>query len=183
MKNKNLPLIVGIALPIVFIIIISVVIFLPSFFIKPQYNFIYALDNNYYAYNQSYKNTFGVENGKIVSVPISAPLNLPRREVVNYLGDYPKIYLYNVKNGTSHEIGFAEAEKLSLDAGPSSPDGYSISYEYGNYGFFDLIGGNNNSNGYFIYKGNAKKRLLGFVDDNSRYYGSNSNFKIIGWIK
>ena len=39
-KLKNIPLLIGIALPIIFIFAISVIIFTPSLFIKPQYNFL-----------------------------------------------------------------------------------------------------------------------------------------------
>ena len=181
MKNKHIPLIIGISLPIVFIIIISAVIFIPSLSIKPQYNFIYTNGNNQYQYNQIYSNTYSVENNHLVLHPQSIQIeqkNNPNIKVI----DAPTIYLYDVKNNTSHQITFDEAKNYTLDPGPSSPDGYTVKYEYSNNGIFDLFGGSqNNGNGFFIEKDNGKKALTGMTDNNRySYYG---DFKLISWIK
>jgi hypothetical protein len=177
MNTKNLPLIVGIALPILFILIISALVFLPSLSIKPQYNFLYTNQDDYYSYGQGYKNTYKVENGKIALEPLPVP---PKGELISYKSDSPKIYFYDFKNNSSHEITWKDALKLNLDPGPSSPDGYNVSYYYGNDGIFELFGSGNNSRGYFVSKGSAKKKLSGLLADNYSYQG---NFKFIGWVK
>ena len=175
MKTKNLPLIVGIAMPVVFILIISLVVFTPSLFVKPQHNFIYTASDNYPAYGYDrYKNTYKIENNHLTLVPVILNTN----ETVH--GDMPTLYMYDVKTDTTHLLSFDEAKKLSLDPGPSSPDGYTVSYKYGNNGIFNLFGSNGNDSGYFISKDKGSKRLKGLTD--TRYYGSN-NFQIIGWIK
>lgn len=186
MKTNNLPLIVGISLPLVFIVIISVVVFLPSFFVKPQYDFVYTtIDQSYdyYGYDQGYKNTYGVENGKIVLEPVPVRLDLSlKRELVVYKGEKPPLYRYDVKTNTSHEISLKEAQSLSLDPGPSSPDGYTVSFENRDDGIFEIFGSNSSNSGLFISKGNAKKRLDGLVNNN-QYYWYQGNFELIGWIK
>jgi hypothetical protein len=186
MKTNNLPIFVGIALPLVFIVIISVVVFLPSFFVKPQHDFVYTTSDQsygYYDYDQGYKNTYRVENGKIVLEPVQVRIDPSlKKDSIVYKGDMPPLYRYEVKTNTSREISFKDAENLSLDLGPSSPDGYSVGYEYGNDGIFEIFGSNSNSDGLFISKGNAKKRLNGLVN-NDGYYWYRGNFKLIGWIK
>lgn len=170
MNNKNLPLIIGVALPIVFIVIIAIVIFAPSYFMKPAYNFIYTFDSNYYPYNKSY---YKVENGKII------PETFTDKEKVDSSKNVPTLYRYDISKDASYVISYEEAKKLNLDPGPTSPDGYTVAYEYNHDGIFEIFGSNNNSRGYFIEKGNGKKRLSGFTNNNY-YYG---NFKFIGWIK
>lgn len=188
MKTNNLPLIVGISLPLVFIVIISIVVFLPSFFVKPQHDFIYTDSDpyqnyGYYGYDQGYKNTYGVENGKIILEPVPVKIDPSlKKEFIVYKGEMPTLYRYDVKTNTSHEISLKEAQSLSLDPGPSSPDGYTVSFENRNDGIFEIFGSNNSTSGLFISKGNAKKRLDGLVYNN-QYYWYQGNFKLIGWIK
>ncbi len=178
MKSKHLPLIIGVALPVLFIIIISLVIFTPSLSVKPQHNFIYTTENPaYYSYNETYKNTYRVEGEKIVQVPIVYPAENPRLQDVK---DAATLYLYDVKANTSHQITLEEAAKYVVDPGPSSPDGYSVEYTYGHDGIFEIFGSNNSNDGYFISNGKGKKRLGGIT--NYRYYGS-GNFRLIAWIK
>jgi|SRR3989344_6461762 len=174
--TKNIPLLVGIALPIVFIFIISIIIFTPSLFIKPQYNFLYSNDDYYYNYNQRYSNTYIVENNHVLLSP------LPTTTGIKYQSDNPPLFLYDVKTDSTHQIDWSEAKNLLIDAGPSSPDGYIVKYQYSNDGIFELFGSNGNQNGYVISKGNGSKKLNGLNSNGYSYYNS-GNFKFIGWIK
>lgn len=177
MNKQKLPLIIAIALPIIFIVIISVVIFLPSVFVKPAHDFIYTTEGSSYGY-PNYRTTYSIKNDRIVSdVVILTKQQLENNNIQNA----PVLYRYDVVNDTSHEITFEEAQKLSLDPGPSSPDGYTVSYEYGHDGIFELFGSNNNNNGYFIGKGNGKKKLSNVGGPNERWY--QGRFSIIGWVK
>ena len=88
--TKNIPLLIGITLPIIFILIISVVIFTPSLFIKPQYNFLYSNNDSYY-YDYRYSNTYTVENNRLSLSP------LPATSGVTYKDGNPPLYLYDVK--------------------------------------------------------------------------------------
>ncbi len=190
--KKNLPLIVGIAVPAVFVIILALVIYIPSLYVNPQYNFLYSSENNYYSYpyNLGYKNYYKVgKDGKIALEPTPYPgygivKNLPvpaDLEKYSYKGDAPPLYLYNIINGSSKEISLEDAQKYSLDPGPTSPDGYNINYDYNYGGIFDLMGGGGNNSGYYISKGTGKKKLNIFNStQNGGYY---MNFNFIGWIK
>jgi hypothetical protein len=176
MKKQHLPLIVGIALPIVFIIIMALVIYLPNISITPAYNFIYSDESGYdYGYSQ-YQWSYSVQNKKIV-----VSENIIKNSNIAYKADYPKLYLYDVHNNTSHEISIDEASKYAVDPGPSSPDGYTIKYEYSNNGIFDLFGSSYGDSGYYIEHENGKKRLAG-VQSTDRY-SSPYYFKLIGWVQ
>lgn len=175
-NSKHLPLIIAIALPLVFILVISIIIFTPSLFIKPQHNFLYTTDNSYYSYDQGFKNTYAVKNSHIVTDPLPIPAN----STYQPQKDSPAIYLYDVQSDSSHEVTFTAAQNYLLDPGPSSPDGYTVSYQYGHDGIFEIFGSNGNNSNYVISKGNGKKKLSGITND--RYYGQ-GGFKLIGWVK
>lgn len=174
--TKNIPLLVGITLPIVFILVISIIIFTPSLFIKPQYNFVYSnIDSYYYDYSSRYSHTYIVENNRISLSP------LPITEGVTYKGDKPPLYLYDVKSNSTHQIDWSDAINLNIDPGPSSPDGYIVKYQYSNGGIFELFGSNGNPSGYVISKGNGSKKLNGLYSTSYSY--NSGNFKFIGWLK
>lgn len=179
MNNKNLPIIIGIALPIVFIIAIFFVISVPKNNTTTQYNFIYSYENRD-PYYREYKNTYEIENGKIT--PKALP-EIKKDGYYNYNNarDYPIIYIYDVKTDTSREISLSDAQKYEMVTGPSSPDGYNVSYEYGNYGLFDeiLLGGNRRNSGYYIKRDSFEKKVN--ITNSAGYYSG--NFRIIGWIK
>ncbi len=175
MKTKNLPLIIGIALPILFIIVISVVIFVPSLYVKPAHDFIYTTTDRY-VYNQLPTYAYAVQSGKIALDPIQRSPSTNQN--ITYTTDMPTLYRYDTKNNTIHTITFEEAKAFMLDAGPSSPDGYIVGYEYNHDGIFELFGSGNDNRGYYISKGNAKKKLPGITSD---IYSN--NLKLIGWIK
>ncbi len=176
MKIKNLPLVVGIALPVFFILIISIVIFVPNWFIKPQYDFLYSNANSYYN-NQLYTNTYAVQNNFLVL----SPLPVAKGYVASNTAINPPLFIYNVKDNSTHQVDFNDVKNIVVDPGPSSPDGYIVKYQYSNEGIFALFGSNSNQNGYVIAKGNASKSLDGLNVSGSDYYSN--NFKFLGWIK
>lgn len=173
MKTNNLPLIVGIALPFIFILIVLAAAYIPSLSVDPQHDFMYTQQEYSYSSQTRYKNTYKVEGGRIATEPLKNLI-----EGFEY-SEFPDIYLYDVENDTSRKISFEEAKDYALQAGPSSPDGYVVSYEYGHNGIFEIFGSNDSDRGYFISKDNKKKRLHNLSREIT-YYG---DFKVIGWVK
>lgn len=172
--KKNLPLIIGIVLPIIFIVLISVVVLLPNKFIDPQYNFIYQDVDRY---SNFYQNNYSVSNGKIVSV--ANPRLTPEIIKDPYLPTHPPLYFYDVEKEISTEITFEEALKYDLSGGSISPDGYTIETSYNNNGIFDIFGSNNSGVMFvMVDKNGAKKKINGIKNQN--YY---QEINIIGWIK
>jgi hypothetical protein len=184
MIKKHLPLIVAIALPIIFIGILAVAILLPSMKINPQHDFVYtdARERNEYPYKViQYKNDYVLKEGKVTLRPLNSKYDditgLMKQDIE--LRDAPKLYYYSVTENTSREISLEDAQKLILVAGPSSPDGYNVKYEYNNDGIFELFGGSRDS-GYVITKGAGRKNLSG-MDTIENYYGG-EEFLLIGWV-
>ncbi len=175
MNMKNLPLMVGIALPLLLIGGISLVIFGPSLSVKPVHDFIYTSDDDYYSYARDYQNSYRVVGGRITLEAVQPQLGYTPAKTA------PPLYLYDVQTDTAHQITFEDALRYTLDPGPSSPDGYSITYQYGHDGIFELFGSSNEDNGYVISKGNGAKRLPG-ITGNGRY-SYDGRFKLIGWIQ
>ena len=163
-------------------IIISFIIYVPSLSVNPQYNFVYVTENtDYYGYNNAYKNTYEVDaSGHLVLVP--TPLNRnPYPEKPMYKADAPDLFIYDVKANTARQVTLEEMKDIILTRGPSSPDGYTVTYTYNNDGIFELFGGGGRDDGYVISKGKGTKRLTG-LNNNDRY-SYNRGFKLVGWIK
>ncbi len=184
MNTKHIPLLVAIALPILFIIILAVTLFVPSSKINPEFNFLYIDSSEQWktSFNTfRYENTYEVENNKIVKKTIiySKSENLMYEDKIEKK-DSPSLYLYDVEENTSKIITFEDAQDLDLEQGPSSPDGYTVKFEYNSDGIFELFGSNNDA-GYYITKGSGKKILSG-IGSSADYYGQN-DIKLIGWIK
>ena len=175
--KKNITLLIAIAMPIIFIVIISIVVFVPPLFLKPQYNFLYTTNNDYYDYNGRYKNSYSIKDNKLVSIPVTVVSG------VSYKEEQMPLYIYDVKSNTTKQVSFDEVGEYVIDSGPSSPDGYIVKYDYnyGDYGIFGLFGSGRRSNGYVIAKNDNQKQLTGLTSDGySNYY---YQFKFIGWIK
>ncbi len=175
MRN-NIPLLVGIALPIIIIVAVAAFIFLPSISIKPAHDFLYTNERDQYNYNVIFKNDYDVVDKKLVLKPRTLPTIEPTYPRV--IEDAPRLYRYEVKTNTAHEIPFKDAALLSLVPGPSSPDGYTVEYRYGHDGIFELFGSNNSNRGYFMTKGGAGKRLK--LNDTNYY---SDEIKLVGWIQ
>jgi hypothetical protein len=173
MNPRYIPLIIAIALPLVFLIALTIAIYLPKAGIKPQYDFIYTSESP--AWN-SITYRYDINNGKIA----------PQIEIPDDVADlgeyseptYPTLYRYNVADDTAKVITLEEAQQLRLEAGPSSPDGYTVTYNYGHNGIFELFGSSNSNSGYFITKGAAQKKLPGIVSTD--YW--RGAIEVEGWV-
>lgn len=167
MKN-NLPLIIGIALPVIFVAIIAAIVYLPTAAVNPGHNFLY-ITNDY----GPYKNDYSVKDNKIVLEPTNI-----RDDIYTKFDNAPKLYLYDFDKNSSYEISVEEAQKYEVEKGPSSPDGYSIVRNNSHAGIFEIFGSYDNNNGYFVVSPDgARKNLSGI--SGGYYY----NLQVIAWIK
>lgn len=180
MNKEKLPIIVGLALPIFFIVFVAVWISFRTSSVQPEHSFIYAIsdETSPAKYGVLFENNYAVENGKIILKPVT----FSKDEILNYdMCEAMDLYFYDVKNNVNRKIPLDEAQKYVIDNSNSSVDGYSVAYEYGNSGIFEIFGNNNENSGYFITKidGGAKKKLNISLGNN--YW--NNDFRFIGWIK
>jgi hypothetical protein len=175
----HLPLVIGAALPIVFIVLILGLSYYSVSTVKPTYNFLYTVGGYPYYYGHAYKNLYEIVNGRVVVVP-NPNFETATRNNTTAVEDAPKLYLYDIHRNAAREISYSEASAMNLTPGPgASPDGYSVEYRYSSEGIFGLFGssGENNS-GYFIRKGDSAKRLTGLSAGRLNY---SNNLTVIGW--
>ncbi len=175
MNKQHIPIIIGIALPVIFIIAISIYIFTARASIQPEHDFVYAMRShqNYSGYYvESVPNQYVVEDDTLT---LKKAVLRPDANATTY---DPDLFIYDVEKDISRKISFEEAAKLSLDAGPSSLDGYVVRYEYGHNGIFEIFGSDDSSRGYVISKGNGEKKIA--IPTADRW---SDDMMFIGWIK
>lgn len=108
--KKNIPLILGLSIPVLMILFVAGSIYLPGLFAQPEFDFLYATGDDY-RYNRYYS----VQNG-----------NLIRHEVTYPARAEPRLYLHDISKNESKEISFSEAQELTLNPDLKSPDGFEI---------------------------------------------------------
>jgi hypothetical protein len=184
--RKNFILLLAFLLPILLIILVAVVTYLPSLLVSTNYNFIYSTcyDNvNYYNNcNRNIQNHFYIENGRVLESNISQTQDFDKNGVLDYkerLND--RIFLHDTVKNESREISLEEAQKLNLSELLTSPDGVTVSSSYERSGppFF-LFGGGYSSYGYYITKGKGRTKI-NLINSADQYYYQN-NFKFLGWV-
>src|SRR3990167_7408846 len=161
--KEKLPLAVGIGLPLLLIVFVAVFAYLPSLFVQPKYNFVYATGNLY-----DYE--IRVINGKLSLNP-QTYRNISGTQYQYSLRE-PSLFLYNVLEEKSTEVTLSQAQTYNLDPSSKSPDGFTVgSADSDGVSFFPFFyGGRYDRGQYLTGKGLSQK-----VTDNY-------DFKFIGWI-
>lgn len=164
-SSKNIPLILGISIPILMVIFIAASIYLPGIFIKPKYNFLYESSN-------SYQKEYTVQDQKLNK--ISNSYNLSNNPSIQPA----KLYVYDLEDKKSTEISFDQGRKYKLTSDPVSPDKFEIVRGTSSGGFFPFFfytGSDYNS--YYIKGYNVSQKLNLVI--NGSYYDS---YHFLGWI-
>jgi hypothetical protein len=180
MNKEKISVVIGLLLPVIFIIFVAIFISVRTSSVQPQFSFIYAAssETSPQKYGVVFENNYVVTNGKITLKPISRSKDILDNYDVRKAMD---LYLYDMKTETNQKITIEEAQKYVVSDDNISPDGYRVSYEYGNGGIFEMFGGNGSNYGYFVTKvdSGAKKKLNVATGEN--YW--NNEFNVIGWVK
>lgn len=190
MKNfikKNYLLVLAFALPILLIVIVALSTYLPSLFVKTNYNFIYSTcsyNNNYYQYNcNNYlKSHYSVVDGKLSVKDIDPEQDSDKNGIPDVKDPYTdRIFLHDTLKNESREISLKEAQALTLNELITSPDGLTISSRYDRMSNdLFIFGGGYSSYGYYLTKGKSRSKI-NLINNNDRYYYQN-NFQFIGWV-
>lgn len=207
---SNLPLVVGIALPVVFIMVLAVIASSAPSFIKPEHDFIYSTGNasdyisdasnlnsdesNGYGNNydsQDYQNFYEVEDGHIKLTKVQS--NDTKEKIPNpELSPTPinKPNLTQVPESASlylYDVDSDTSRLLTLEEAQKynlNPGPYSADGYTVSYLYSNdaVFGlfGSKNEQGYFISKGKWQKKINVTTGDDYWGYG---NFQIIGWLK
>ncbi len=180
-KKSNIVLWVGLAIPVVALIVVAILAYMPSNLVA-KYDFLYY-SRNYSTYCGGIEvNTYKVKDQKVLAVTKSdLPTDLPKNSsCYNIDSDLPKIYRYNVTTNERTQISLADAQKLGIDNSPVSPDNISIQRgDYYNNGIFELFGGNNHNYNTWYFK-NDKDELRKI--DLGTTVTDSYNFVFIGWV-
>ena len=160
--KENLTLILGVAIPIIMIVLVVLSIFLPTVFTKPKYDFIYATggDSRY-----SCKEKYLVSNGTLIKKEGEEDKKL-------------KLYLFYTKKNKSSEIYFQETRMLNIDPNIKSADGFEVVQGSQGNGVFLFFFSTTDQKTYYI-KGNHLSKKLNLELNGS----SSKNFCFLGWIK
>ena len=169
MQKKNLPLIIGVLIPVVMILFIAGSIYLPRAAMRPKYNFLYATNG--------YENAYVIKDGRLAEwqAPTStqdAYYPPPKPLAVSQL------YLYDVKKDKSLALSFEEAKNFHLDPNPISPDGYEVSRGQGGGGFFPFFYDGGDYSSWYLKGQNTWKKLA--IRTNEPYY---YDVRFLGWVE
>jgi hypothetical protein len=190
--RENLPVIIAIGLPVLLVLCIALLTWLPSFGPKPGYDFLFIKDTSRSYYEQSscvvYSNYYEVKDGYLTKKPYITTV-FDKREVSEPCYGYaqikqkdsPDLFVYNTKEDVVFQITFEEASKFKTRGESISPDGFKVSKRMLNRGVFELFGGGNNE-GVFISKKNFYIKTSISEGDNGTYSYYNDDFKFITWI-
>jgi len=159
------------ALPIVLIVVVAGVVYLPRLWAQPaQYDFVYTRDMSSEPPAPGMRcSRAWVENGSLVKWEGYNSDGKNDTSCENIL------YRYDAATGQSRRISFDEASTLKYQASVRSEDGYEVKWVFGNSGPF---GGSSEPAMYLSGQGTSKKLQLTGIDPNSVY-----NFQFIGWIE
>ena len=189
MKNfikENLVLVIGLALPVLLIVLFFVATVIPkSMGTPPQYEMLFTTTKYNYQNKPEYVIDFNVKNQQLM-------VNSKKNDEKNYNNATKILMAYDGKTETVREIKIdaskltegnevllEETKNLSIDTGVISPDGYTL--EGPNYGGNGLVGGlfggGYRNTGYRLKKGGVGYKVPNMQPD---YYYSQLQF--IGWI-
>lgn len=163
--KKNLSLIIALSLPILMVIAVAISIYVSKKSINPRYDFLYTVKGGY---DKPYFN-IGVSNNRVTKS--AAPQDPYWKD---QLPEDPSLYIYDVKNNTNKQISYDEATKLRIDAGPQSPDGYTVDRGGSNSVIFYS---SSNYNQFYI-KNNSAAKAIDLGLDTASYY----DYRFVGWI-
>ena len=179
--KKNAPLIIGLAIPVFMIILISLVVYVPSAMLKPVHSFIYATNDRNYGYGDRYS----VVNGKLVKEFIPYPENDGSQIDPQFKPTFPtvRLFVYDPIQNKSREVSFDDARQFTINENIESPDGFVFVGQntYYNDGIFGLFGSSRDRNTTYMKKGNVSKKINLITGSAEPYYYDN-NIRFIGWI-
>lgn len=172
MKKNNIPLILGMLIPVFMIIFVAVSIYLPALFTQPKYDFLYAAGGDYYLLN-----SYAVQNSKLIKNEVNYPANylnssgLPKAE--------PKLYVYDMAKNVSREVSFEEAQRLKLNSENISPDGFEVVSGTEDFSIFSIFFSRGDFYGAKYIRGHGISKRLNLHKENDYWY---HNIRFIGWL-
>jgi hypothetical protein len=183
--KQNIVILIAFSLPILLIIGVALSIYIPSLFLSTKYNFVYIIcaENNY-RYNNCnnyIQKRYSVVNNRIVINNIDPTLDSDNNTIPDINENYTtRIILHDTEKNESREIAFEEAQTLTLNNFEKSPDGVAVTGNWSGGGDFFIFGGSSSTYGYYLTRGEIKKKLNLIYSSDQYYY--RDSFQFIGWV-
>ena len=164
--KNNIPLILGLSIPVLMILFVAASIYLPGLFIQPKFNFLYATGEDSY-----YNDYYSVENGRLIKHEIGYPK-------YSTSPTEPRLYIHDVAKNESKEVSFNEAQKFALNPSSQSPDGFEIECGSRTYGMFLIFIDSGGDCSTRFIKGHNTSKKLNIQLPGNYYY----RFQFLGWV-
>lgn len=181
---STISLAVGLAIPIVMVLLIAAAVLLPGRSVHPTTNFVYAV-GQYPSYTTregttSTDHTLTVKNGTLTETKTT--YTIPNTQYNNYpptKDSTPRFFIHDTAQDTNKEISIEEVQKLKLSTEQKSPDGFSISFGQQSYGVFPFFGGGDNRNDHAYLSNDYASKEVSLISDISidRY-----SLQLVGWV-
>jgi len=194
--KENLPIVIGLAIPVVMVLVIAGVIYGESAFSSipaPTQNFVYALGDSVvgasvYGYapsvpsNPCTKEYYRVASGTLKKYPIDLK-DIDTQYCKDVLADQkePLFFLHDVNSNTSTRLTYEEASALTLDNTPKSKDGYEYTQNInrGDIGILGVFGGGNYDYNARYLKNDSRYEKMNLQIPTETYYGPDV---FLGWV-
>jgi len=173
-------------LPVALIVVVTLSTYIPSKFLKTDYDFIYSTCTdgvNSYSYrcDNYLQKRYSVSEGNLVVNDIDPKQDSDNDGIMDINENYTaRIFLHDTKKNESREITQEDAQKLSLNSLLTSPDGVTVSSGYSGGSDVVFLFDGRSSYNYYLTKGRSKSKL-NLINSNGRYY-YRDNFQFIGWV-
>jgi hypothetical protein len=194
--KENLPIVIGLAIPVVMVVVIAGIIYGERMFSSvpaPKTNFVYALGdtvvgNSPYGYAVSMpSNPCAAEYYRVASGTIKRYPTDPKGRDPLYCKDVlaeqkePMFFLHDVTTNTSTRLTWEEASKIMLDNAPKSKDGYEYTQniDRGNIGIIGIFGGGNYDYNARYLKNGTRYEKMNLQIPTATYYGADV---FLGWV-
>ena len=178
---QRVPLIIGLAIPILMVLLVAGAVYLPGLFTQPAYGFLYASSKTEFYTKQDdgsfIQHQYVVEDKRLVDKTLVVPAFNDTRDAYRERSENPVLYRYDVATDMVHEVSLDEAQQLLLDRSQQSPDGFRLTRGRSD-GLLDFFGSRGNRD-WFLMGHNTSHRLE-LKDFSDGYYSSSTGF--LGWI-
>lgn len=184
--KENLVLVIGLALPVLLIVLFFVATVIPKMAgTPPQYEVLFSVQDYSQKNKPDYIIDFKVKNQQLM-------LNVKKAEEKDNYYNSKKLMAYDAKNEIMREITvdasqlsdgaeilLAETKNMILDTAMVAPDGYVMeNQQYSNNGLVGgLFGGGNRNSNYRLKKGSVGYKIN--IPHNNYYY---DQLLFIGWV-
>ena len=183
--KENLVLVIGLALPLLLIVLFFVATVIPKMVsTPPQYEVLFSVQDYGYQNKPDYTFDFKVKNQQLM-------VKVKKTDGKDNYYNSKKLMAYDAKNEVMREITIdagqftadaeillEETKNMTIDTAMVAPDGYLMENQsYGNNGLIGGLFGGGRNNGYRLKKGNVGYKINTL--QNNYYY---DQLHFIGWV-